>query len=61
MGVVIVTQDLLLYGPDFILNSSYDLTGNLVLPGSNVAIPALSLANCNWLQSYIDSNDIESI
>lgn len=58
MGPVMVTQDVPDYQKKYKLTADYDLTKpDMVVPGSAVAIPALGVADWDWLQPYIDPEE----
>lgn len=56
MGPIMVTEGIPPYNKDYKLESNYDLK-KLKPPVGAVPIPALALADWNWLQPYIDSTD----
>lgn len=56
MGPMMVTEGIPMYDKDFKLESNYDLK-KIKPPIATVPIPALGLADWNWLQPYIDTTD----
>lgn len=59
MGPIMVTEGVPPYNKDHKLKSGYNLKE--VKPVGAVPIPALGLADWNWLQPYIDSTDSEAL
>lgn len=55
MGPLMITADVPAYDPKYQLQPNYDLKTATVVPGSAVPIPALGVADWNWLQPYVDA------
>ncbi|KAL7276585.1 hypothetical protein RUND412_000427 [Rhizina undulata] len=61
MGPLMVTADIPAYQEKYRLKSNYNLNNpNTVVPGSAVPIPALGIADWNWLQPYVEQTSSES-
>lgn len=59
MGPIMVTEGIPLYNKEYKLESNY--TEETKAPVGAVPIPALGLADWNWLQPYIDSTDTDAL